>query len=316
MLPCLAGTVLEACKAPPPAPACSGPSVHLNTKYSVKAGRWDSQEYYLTAGSEWAYTVASSELITVLYMTMEGYSAWQGKPPRWGAAAADLASTEPRPQGILGAHHVQPGAAESRSWRVEEEGRYLLVMVPSYVQGSGLRAVTKIALDLRVSRTAHCPSGASVSSTQREGGWMELDEGSAGFIMHVPQAAEVAQTRPVKEYFRCRAEDEELEKYAALVYSDLVRGGIHLMVVALILLVSLKMCAVQRAFASACLPPLPSPSPLPARPPPARPFPSISCSPGIQTPKSAEFICSGFRNHVRQAGTSHSGHGRGSSRCR
>lgn len=69
-----------------------------------------------------------------------------------------------------------------------------------------------------------------------------MDEGSAGFIMHVPQAAEVAQTRPVKEYFRCRAEDEELEKYAALVYSDLVRGGIHLMVVALILLVFATTC--------------------------------------------------------------------------
>jgi len=286
--------------------------VHLNTKYSIKAGTWASQEYYLTAGSEWTYTVASSELITVLHMTMEGFSAWQGKPPRWGAAAADLASTEPRPQGILGAHHVQPGAAESRSWRVEEEGRYLLVMVPSYVQGSGLRAVTKVALDLRVSRTAHCRAGASVSSTQREGGWMEMADGGAGFIMHVPQA-EATQTRAVKEYFRCRAEDAELEKYAALVYSDLVRGGIHMFVAALILLVHPNSCAIStrpHARAAALCPPrLPAPSASPRCLPPSL-FASMTRPPfpahllprlPLRARESADVICADIRNHSRQA---------------
>lgn len=230
------GTVLEAAPSKPPAPQCSGPVIHLNTKFSIKSGAWASQEYYLTAGSEWTYAIVSSELVTVLHMTAEGFGAWQTKRPRWGQAAADLTSEEPRPQGILGAHHVQPRAAESRSWRVDEEGRYVLVMLPSYAQGAGSRAVVRVGLDLRVSRTAYCRAGASVSSTQGDGAWMELSEDTAGFIVHVPQP-DHSQTKVVKDYFRCRIEDDNLEKYAALVYSDLVRGGVHVLVIALVLLV-------------------------------------------------------------------------------
>lgn len=67
---------------------------------------------------------------------------------------------------------------------------------------------------------------------------MELSEDTPGFIVLVPQP-DHAPTTVVKDYFRCRIEDEELEQYAVLVYSDVVRCSLHTIVWAVVLLVTL-----------------------------------------------------------------------------
>ena len=205
-----AGTTLEVVSAPPHRPKCVGPAVRLRKRQTVRPGAWVALDYYLTAGSEWEYTVASSASMAVLQMTGDGYAAWQkghDHKGRWGVTATDLYSVQrkqDRPAGILGAHLVQDGNTELHKWRVEAEGRYFLVIVP-VGEGGG-----RVSLDLDINRTAHCHTPASRGDTDRGGRWLEMPGSAVGFIVRVPQR-ENQETRPVREFFRCRAVDETVD---------------------------------------------------------------------------------------------------------
>ena len=205
-----AGTTLEVVSAPPHRPKCVGPAVRLRKRQTVRPGAWVALDYYLTAGSEWEYTVAvaSSASMAVLQMTGDGYAAWQkgnGHKKRWGMTATDLDPVQrkqDRPAGILGAHLVQDGKTALRKWRVEAEGRFFLVIVP-VGEGGGW-----VSLDLDIHRTAHCHTSASRGD--KGGRWLEMPGSAVGFIVRVPQR-ENQETRPVREFFRCRAVDETVD---------------------------------------------------------------------------------------------------------
>ena len=63
-----AGTALEVVTSPPLVPRCSGPDVQRHARGAIRPGAWLAYDYYLTAGSEWHYVAAASDLVTVLHM--------------------------------------------------------------------------------------------------------------------------------------------------------------------------------------------------------------------------------------------------------
>ncbi len=102
-----AGTALEVVTGLPPAPQCSGPDVQRYAQGAIRPGAWLSYDYYLTAGSEWHYVAAASDLVTVLHMKVCA-------APACGCAAMSYACTH---RMSPSSQHPPSPTRRQRAWR-------------------------------------------------------------------------------------------------------------------------------------------------------------------------------------------------------